>query len=63
MQPANSPDLNTLDLAFFWAIQLLQYQKAAKSLDKMIAHVVEAYQDLPLDIKQESVDHGADGDE
>jgi hypothetical protein len=29
MQPANSPDLNTLDLAFFRAIQPLQYQKPA----------------------------------
>ena len=35
-QPANSPNLNTLNLAFFRAIQSLQYQKPAKNLDEMI---------------------------
>jgi len=30
LQPANLPDLNTLDLGFFRAIQSLQYQKLAK---------------------------------
>ena len=50
MQPANSPDLNTLDLAFFRAIQSLQNQKPAKNINEMIDHVMEAYQDLPLDI-------------
>ena len=49
-QPANSPDLNTLDLAFFRAIQSLQYQKPAKNLDEMIEIVHEAYADLPLGI-------------
>jgi hypothetical protein len=47
---ANSPDLNTLDLAFFQAIQSLQYQKPAKNLDEMIGIVHEAYADLPLDV-------------
>jgi hypothetical protein len=50
MQPANSPDLNTLDLAFFRAIQSLQYQKPAKNLDEMIAIVHDAYAELPLDV-------------
>jgi hypothetical protein len=50
MQPANSPDCNTLDLAFFWAIQLLQYQKPAKNLYEMIANVHEAYADLPVNV-------------
>ena len=50
MQPANLPDLNTLDLAFFQAIQSLQYQKPAKNLDKMITMVHDAYAELPLDI-------------
>jgi hypothetical protein len=49
-QPANSPDLNTLDLAFFRAIQSLQYQKPARNLDEMIKIVHEAYVDLPLDV-------------
>jgi hypothetical protein len=50
MQPANSPDMNTLDLAFFRAIQSLQYQKPAKNIDEMIEHVMEAYRDLPLEV-------------
>ena len=50
LQPANSPDLNTLDLGFFRVIQSLQYQKPAKNLDEMIEIVHEAYADLPLDV-------------
>ena len=50
LQPANSPDLNTLDLGFFRSIQSLQYQKPAKNLDEMIEIVHEAYTDLPLDV-------------
>jgi len=50
LQPANSLDLNTLDLGFFRAIQSLQYQKPAKNLDEMIEIVHEAYTDLPLDV-------------
>ena len=49
-QPANSPDTNTLDLAFFRAIQSLQYQKPAKNLDELIANVEEAYAELPIDV-------------
>jgi hypothetical protein len=49
-QPANSPDTNTLDLAFFRAIQSLQYQKRAQNLDELIANVEEAYAELPLDV-------------
>jgi hypothetical protein len=46
---SHSPDLNTLDLGFFRAIQSLQYQKPAKNLDEMIEIIHEAYTDLPLD--------------
>ena len=49
-QPANSLNLNTLDLAFFRAIQSLQCQKPAKNLDEMIKIVHKAYADLPLDV-------------
>jgi hypothetical protein len=49
-QPANSPDTNTLDLAFFRAIQTLQYSKPAKNLDELIANVEEAYAELPIDV-------------
>jgi hypothetical protein len=34
-QPANSPDCNTLDLAFFCAIQSLQYMKYPKTIDEL----------------------------
>jgi hypothetical protein len=33
LQPPNSPDTNTLDLAFFRAIQTIQYQKKLRNLD------------------------------
>ena len=49
-QPANSPDCNTLDLAFFRAIQSLQYQKCAKNVDELVTHVQEAFAKLPLDV-------------
>jgi hypothetical protein len=49
-QPSNLPNLNTLDLAFFQAIQSLQYQKPAKNLDEMIKIVHDRYAELPLNI-------------
>jgi hypothetical protein len=49
-QPANSPDCNTLDLAFFCAIQSLQYQKCPRNIDELIAQVHEAFAKFPLDI-------------
>ncbi|KAH9100043.1 hypothetical protein Ae201684P_019046 [Aphanomyces euteiches] len=35
-QPANSPDLNILDLGFFAAIQILQYRKCPKTIDELL---------------------------
>ncbi len=52
VQPPNLPDTNTLDLAFFQVIQLLQYQKDVYNLNELIANVKEAYVNLPLDICQ-----------
>ncbi len=49
-QPANSPDCNTLDLAFFRAVQSLQYQKCPKNIDELITHVQESFLELPLDV-------------
>ena len=40
--------LNTLDLAFFRAIQSLQYQKCGKNIDNLIVHGQEAYVELPF---------------
>ena len=42
--------LNTLDLAFFRAIQSLQYQKCGTNIDNLIVHVQEAYVELPFGI-------------
>ena len=50
MQPPNSPDCNTLDLAFFRAIQAIQYRKNASNIEELIAHVSEAFDELPLDV-------------
>lgn len=41
-QPANSPDLNVLDLGFFRAIQSLQHQWAAKNVGELISAVEES---------------------
>ena len=49
-QPANSPDCNMLNLAFFRAIQSLQYQKCPKNIGDVIAHVHKAFAKLPLDV-------------
>ena len=48
-QSANSPDLNTLDLAFFRAIQSLQQEVVCNNIDELIARVEQAYWDLPLE--------------
>ena len=46
-QPANSPDLNVLDLGFFNAIQSLQYQTASGTIDDLIQAVQDAFNALP----------------
>jgi hypothetical protein len=45
-QPANSPDMNVLDLGFFNAIQSLQHQSAPKNIDKLIHVVDKAFEAL-----------------
>jgi hypothetical protein len=47
-QPANSPTCNTLNLAFFHAIQSLQYQTWPKNINDLIVYVHEAFAKLPL---------------
>ncbi|CAI8613497.1 unnamed protein product [Vicia faba] len=46
-QPANSPDLNILDLGFFSAIQSLQYKEAPKTIDQLIDAVVKSFENFP----------------
>ena len=45
-QPPNSPDLNILDLDFFNTIQSLQYEKAPRGIDELIAAVVDSFHDV-----------------
>ena len=45
-QPANSPDLNVLDLGFFNAIQALQYDACATSISELVDVVIEAFDTL-----------------
>ncbi|KAF0707200.1 hypothetical protein AaE_013728, partial [Aphanomyces astaci] len=47
LQPPNSPDTNILDLGYFAAIQSLQHQKSARSIDELVAAVEVAYQEYP----------------
>lgn len=42
-QPANSPDLNVLDLGFFGAIQSLQHKESPKNVDELVDAVLKSY--------------------
>ncbi|KAK9668400.1 hypothetical protein RND81_13G057600 [Saponaria officinalis] len=48
-QPANSPDLNVLDLGFFRSIQSLQTKKNAKTVDELIRNVEKAWEEEKAD--------------
>ncbi|XP_074276905.1 uncharacterized protein LOC141600560 [Silene latifolia] len=43
-QPAQSPDLNILDLGFFRSIQSLQDENPAKTVEELVKKVTEAYE-------------------
>ncbi|XP_074290311.1 uncharacterized protein LOC141617040 [Silene latifolia] len=43
-QPANSPDLNILDLGFFRSIQSIQDENPAKTVEQLVQNVTEAYE-------------------
>ncbi|XP_058784796.1 uncharacterized protein LOC131659654 [Vicia villosa] len=45
-QPANSPDLNVLDLGFFSAIQSLQHKESPKTIDELVRAVVESFENF-----------------
>ncbi|RHY98787.1 hypothetical protein DYB35_012898 [Aphanomyces astaci] len=45
-QPPNSPDLNVLDLGFFASIQSLQYKKMSRSVDDVVRHTMEEFDEL-----------------
>ncbi|ETV90231.1 hypothetical protein H310_14933 [Aphanomyces invadans] len=44
-QPPNSPDLNVLDLGFFWSIQTLQEQKYPRYIDDIVAGTLQAWRE------------------
>nr|GEV32856.1 transposase, Tc1-like protein [Tanacetum cinerariifolium] len=46
-QPPNSPDLNVLDLGFFWAIQSLQEQEVLETIDGLVHAVQASYERMP----------------
>ncbi|XP_057443966.1 uncharacterized protein LOC130736137 [Lotus japonicus] len=47
-QPANSPDLNVLDLGFFIAIQSLQHKEAPKNIDQLVSAVLKSFEDFSI---------------
>jgi len=44
-QPANSPDMNVLDLGFFASLQSFTYTTTSTNIDELIANVEKAYWD------------------
>ena len=47
-QPANSPNLNVLDLGLFTAIQPLQYKESPTILDELVNAVVKSFETFPV---------------
>ncbi|WCJ31488.1 hypothetical protein M5689_012980 [Euphorbia peplus] len=47
-QPANSPDLNVLDLGHFNAIQALQHKESPKSVDDLLQTVVKSFDNFSV---------------
>jgi hypothetical protein len=45
-QPPQSPDFNVLDLGFFNAIQSLQQQKKAETIEQLIQNVEDSFNEL-----------------
>ncbi|KAK9740430.1 hypothetical protein RND81_03G034600 [Saponaria officinalis] len=45
-QPANSPDLNILDLGHFRSIQTIQHEKSPKSVVQLVNAVVRSYEEI-----------------
>jgi hypothetical protein len=48
-QPANSPDLNVLDLGFFNSLQSLSYDRVSRNLDDLIANVTNEFDNYDPD--------------
>jgi hypothetical protein len=48
-QPANSPDLNVLDLGFFASLQSLTYERVSRNLDELIQNVQNEFDNYDPD--------------
>ena len=48
-QPANSPDLNVLDLGFFASLQSLTYERISRHLDELIQNVQNEFNNYDPD--------------
>jgi hypothetical protein len=48
-QPANSPDLNVLDLGFFASLQSKAYEKISRNLDELIRNVKNEFNNYDPD--------------
>ena len=48
-QPANSPDMNVLDLAYFGSIQSLTLETSPKNLSDLIESVEHVFHSYPVD--------------
>lgn len=46
-QPANSPDLNVLDIGFLRSIQTLQDKECTKNVDELIHVVEKSFEEYP----------------
>ena len=47
-QPANSLDLNVLDLGFFSVIQSVQHKESPKTVEELVNAVVKAFKSFPI---------------
>jgi hypothetical protein len=47
-QPANSPDMNVLDLGYFNSIQSLQHEAAPKTIDELVEAVYQSFERLKI---------------
>ncbi|KAJ1263987.1 hypothetical protein BS78_09G228800 [Paspalum vaginatum] len=47
-QPANSPDLNILDLGFFNSLQSIQHKRSTKTTEELVAIVEKAFADYSV---------------
>jgi len=50
LQPAQSPDLNVLDLGFFNSIQSLQQRNRCTGIDELVENTKKAFEEEPWEV-------------